>query len=118
MAIDDRRTSTGPRIDPGGVRLPAICVRVLHALPFPRSLVYCLAVHSLAFAQPVTHRIEYADNQTIQASIGYEIRTVNFMVTRWTAFLPEPPELPSQVKVKTFAEPAKNTRLPFQKSRH
>ena len=60
----------------------------------------------MTFAQPVTHRIEYADNQTIQASIGYEIRTVNFMVTRWTAFLPEPPELPSQVKVKTFAEPA------------
>lgn len=57
-------------------------------------------------AQPATHRIEITEHQTIQASIGYEIRTTNFAVARWTAFLPEPPELPSQIKLKTTTEPA------------
>ena len=38
-----------------------------------------------AAAQPPTHRIECTDYQTIVASIGYEIRTTNFTVTRWLA---------------------------------
>ncbi len=36
----------------------------------------------------------------------YEIKTTNFAATRWMVFLPEPPELPSQTKVKTTSEPA------------
>src|SRR6266540_7524071 len=73
-----------------------------------RSLgLFALAVCPVAaFAQPPTHRVELTDHQTIQVGIGYEIRTVNFAVTRWMAFLPEPPELPSQTKLKTAAEPA------------
>ena len=69
------------------------------------ALVVILSSNS-ASAQTPTHRIEIADHQTIQASIGYEIRTTNFAVARWTAFLPEPPELPSQIKIKTTTEPA------------
>ena len=70
------------------------------------ALIALQVLCSVAFAQTPTHRIEFAEHQTIQASIGYEIRTTNFAVARWTAFLPEPPELPSQIKIKTTTEPA------------
>lgn len=58
-------------------------------------------------AQPPTptHRIEVADHQTISATITYEVHTTTFTVSKWTVFLPEPPELPSQAKVKTTAMP-------------
>ena len=51
-------------------------------------------------------RVEAAEAQTITATISYEIRTRDFTVTRWMAFLPEPPELPSQPKVKVTGDPA------------
>lgn len=56
-------------------------------------------------AQAPTHKIEATDQQTVNATITYEVRTTNFAVTRWTAFLPEPPELPSQTKVKATSTP-------------
>lgn len=59
-----------------------------------------------AAAQAPRYKIEAADRQTVAAAITYEVRTTDFVVTRWTAFLPEPPELPSQVRVKTTAAPA------------
>jgi hypothetical protein len=58
-----------------------------------------------AAAQAPLQKIEAADHQAVAATITYEIRTSDFTVTRWTAFLPEPPELPSQAKVKVAADP-------------
>lgn len=56
-------------------------------------------------AQP-KHKIESADTRAVTATITYELRTANFAVSKWMVFLPEPPELPSQTKVKTTAAPA------------
>lgn len=50
-------------------------------------------------------RIEATDRQTVTATITYEARAADVAVTRWTAFLPEPPELPSQVRVRVTADP-------------
>lgn len=60
---------------------------------------------SSAFGQP-THRIEAADHQSVSASIGYELRSTDFAVSRWMVYMAEPPELPSQSKVKAATEPA------------
>lgn len=72
------------------------------------SLLVAFAWASPAPAQQPrpTHRIEATEQQTVTATITYEIRTTAFAATRWIAFLPEPPELPSQRNVKTRAEPA------------
>jgi transglutaminase-like putative cysteine protease len=59
-----------------------------------------------AGAQGPSHRIETTDHQTVTATITYDIRTTKFTVRRWMAFLPEPPNLPSQKVVKVKAEPA------------
>jgi len=77
----------------------------------PRSHFPALALLALwpaaAAAQPPapTHKIEATDRQSVTATVTYEVRTTAFAATRWTAFLPEPPELPSQVRVKTTADP-------------
>ncbi|MDB5310913.1 MAG: transglutaminase [Gemmataceae bacterium] len=68
-------------------------------------VVVLMACPVPARAQAPPQKIEVADRQTVAASITYEIRTTTFAVARWTAFLPEPPELPSQTKVKTTASP-------------
>jgi|GEM_PF-790726 len=57
-------------------------------------------------AQAPTHRLVVADHQTIQAGIGYDLRSRDFVVQRWIAYIAEPPELPSQGKVKVTCEPA------------
>ena len=57
-------------------------------------------------AQQPTHKIEATDRQKVNATLTYELRTTNFAATKWMIFLPEPPELPSQGKVKTTANPA------------
>ena len=65
-------------------------------------LLLCCAA---AGAQQPSHRIEATDHQKVSATLTYELRTTNFAVTKWMIFLPEPPELPSQGKVKTSANP-------------
>jgi transglutaminase-like putative cysteine protease len=59
-------------------------------------------------AQPPapTHKIVTTDRQTVSATITSEIQTTSYAVSRWLVFLPEPPELPSQTKVKVTASPA------------
>lgn len=56
-------------------------------------------------AQQPSYRIETIDRQQVNATITYEIRTTQFAANRWMVFLPEPPELPSQTKVKVTATP-------------
>jgi len=60
---------------------------------------------ALAGAQPPALRIEATDRQKVNATITYDIKTTNFAATKWMIFLPEAPALPSQVKVKTVADP-------------
>ncbi|MFO0805022.1 MAG: transglutaminase family protein [Gemmataceae bacterium] len=72
---------------------------------FPAVLVLVIGA-SVAAAQPPTHRMELTDFQTVQATIGYELRSRDFEVSRWMAYIAEPPELPSQTKLKVTAEPA------------
>jgi len=50
-------------------------------------------------------RIETSDRQKIDARIRYEIHTTSYLVTRWLAFMPEPPELPSQTVAKVTGTP-------------
>jgi transglutaminase-like putative cysteine protease len=69
--------------------------------------VLLIACAAPAAAQP-RYKLEAADVQTVSAAISYELRTTTFAATRWQVFLPEPPELPSQTKVKaTFPPNAK-----------
>src|SRR5262245_57065955 len=55
---------------------------------------------------PPGYALEVTPRQTVSAAITYEIQTTRFEVTRWTAFLPEPPESPSQTGVKVAGTPA------------
>ena len=64
-----------------------------------------LLLTGTAAAQQPAYKIELTDRQTVNATITYELRTTNFAVSKWMIFLPEPPELPSQAKVKTVANP-------------
>lgn len=70
------------------------------------SLILVAVLGAAVQAQPPLHKIEITDHQTITATITYEIKTANCLVERWTAFLPEPPELPGQTKLKVTSEPA------------
>lgn len=70
------------------------------------ALFACLIPAMPASAQAPTHRIEAADRQSVSASIGYEIGSTNFAVSRWMVYLADPPELPSQIKVKVTSKPA------------
>ncbi len=74
---------------------------------FARALVVVFLFAGTAFAQPPApkHKIVATDRQTVTATITYEMKTTKFAVTKWMVFLPEPPELPSQGKVKTTATP-------------
>ncbi len=45
-------------------------------------------------------KIVAQDHQNIEARINYEVRTTSYIVSRWMAYLPEPPELPSQTNIK------------------
>jgi transglutaminase-like putative cysteine protease len=69
------------------------------------SIIAFLLIPLTACGQPPTHRIVAAEEQSVQARIGYEVRAANFIVTRWMLFMSEPPELPSQIKVKVTSEP-------------
>jgi transglutaminase-like putative cysteine protease len=69
-------------------------------------LAASLLTPAVAVAQTPAVRIEATPHQTVDATIRYEIRTTNFAVSRWTVFLPEPPELPSQRKLRTACKPA------------
>jgi len=60
---------------------------------------------AVAAAQAPTHRIETTDHQTLTATITYGVQVGDFTVTRWSVFLPEPPELPSQTVRKVAADP-------------
>lgn len=71
-------------------------------------LVLCILVvqgASPVVAQPPLLKIEATDHETVSATITYETLARNCIVSRWTAFLPEPPELPSQTGVKTTSTP-------------
>ncbi len=73
-----------------------------------RPLLAVLAVllgDALAAAQAPTHRIVATNHQTVNATITYEVYATRFAVTRWMVFLPVPPELPSQTRVKATTEP-------------
>jgi transglutaminase-like putative cysteine protease len=59
-----------------------------------------------AAAQAPARRIEATAHQAVKATITYEAHTTAFAVSRWTVYLPEPPELPSQAKVKATTTPA------------
>jgi hypothetical protein len=72
---------------------------------FP-AVVATLLVPAAGLSQPPTVRIATADHESVAATVTYEVRTATFTANRWTAFLPEPPELPSQTKVKATADPA------------
>jgi transglutaminase-like putative cysteine protease len=73
---------------------------------FTRAIAVFLLFAGGASAQQPAYRVEAADAQKVNATISYEIRTTNFAVNRWMIFLPEPPELPSQTKVRVTSEPA------------
>ena len=76
---------------------------------FARAFALSLLLAGAAAAQPPapTHKIVATDRQTVNATITYEITTTKFAVARWMVFLPEPPELPSQTKVKASVPNAK-----------
>lgn len=71
-----------------------------------RALPLLLLLSLVANAQPPTRRIEITDRQSVQATIGYELRSRDFAVTRWLAYIAEPPEHPSQTKLKVVCDPA------------
>jgi transglutaminase-like putative cysteine protease len=50
-------------------------------------------------------KIETRDRQIIEARISYEVHTTTFIVNRWMAYMPEPPELPSQTNLKVSSTP-------------
>jgi hypothetical protein len=52
-----------------------------------------------------TYKIVAADHQTIDARITQSVQTTNFVLTRWVAFVPEPPELPGQTISKVTVSP-------------
>ena len=58
-----------------------------------------------AAAQPA-HKLVVADAKQVSAGGTYELRDTKGNVTKWVAFVAEPPELPSQVKVATRYVPA------------
>lgn len=77
----------------------------------PRRLLLTVVLCGLcvaARAEPPHYKIEVSDRQTITATITYEIKTTNGTVVRWSAFLPEPPELAGQTKLKVTSEPPGN----------
>jgi len=65
------------------------------------ALLLCAAP---ALAQPA-YKVEATDHQKVRATASYEITTTKFAVSKWMAFLSEPPELPSQREVKTTFDP-------------
>ncbi len=52
-------------------------------------LVWALMPGAVA-AQAPTHRLVVTDHQTIQAGIGYDLRSRDFVVQRWIAYIAEP----------------------------
>src|SRR5262245_5543702 len=72
---------------------------------FVHAIVVLLMSAGIASAQPA-YKIEATDVQAVNATITYEIQTTKCTVTRWMVFLPEPPELPSQTKLKVTGTPA------------
>jgi transglutaminase-like putative cysteine protease len=70
-----------------------------------RAALLLLLAPAVAAAQPPTRKLQFADEQTIHATIGYEIRTRDFAASRWLVYIAEPPELPSQTKVKVVCDP-------------
>lgn len=58
---------------------------------------------------PPAYKIVAADHQTIDAKITQTVKTTNFVVTRWVASVPEPPELPGQTNVKVTVSPQAKT---------
>ncbi|MCI0700289.1 MAG: transglutaminase family protein [Planctomycetia bacterium] len=73
---------------------------------FVHSIFGLLLLAGSASAQQPAYKIESTDSQVVNATITYEIQTKNFAVSRWMIFLPEPPELPSQPKLKVIGNPA------------
>lgn len=69
-----------------------------------RALAAILLLAAPAQVQP-KYKLETADAKAVTATVTYELNTTNFAVSKWMTFLPEPPELPSQTKVKTTAIP-------------
>ncbi len=59
-------------------------------------------------------KIVAADHQNIEARINYEVHTSTYVVNRWMAYLPEPPELPSQSNIKVTTKP--KSKLMSEKS--
>lgn len=71
----------------------------------------CLSVLLAAAALPAqpaaapAYKIVAADHQTIDAKITQTVQTTNYVVTRWVAFVPEPPDLPGQTVTKITVSP-------------
>jgi transglutaminase-like putative cysteine protease len=71
----------------------------------------CLSVLLAAAALPAqppaapAYKIVAADHQTIDAKITQTVQTTNYVVTRWVAFVPEPPDLPGQAVTKVTVSP-------------
>ena len=73
---------------------------------------YCLVVCSIGLVAETTladsprYKIVATNHEAVSATITYQTRARNCVVTRWRVYLPEPPELPSQIHVKTTSNPA------------
>ncbi len=78
---------------------------VLHRATWGVATWLVLVAVAAAQATAPTYRIEITDRQAIKAEITYEVYTKNFAVSRWMVYLPEPPELPSQIRLKIESDP-------------
>jgi transglutaminase-like putative cysteine protease len=68
--------------------------------------VFLLSTTVLSAQTPTTvYRIESTDRQTVEATITYQLQAKDFIVRRWVAYMPEPPELPSQTSLKVTCIP-------------
>lgn len=80
-------------------------VSMIHLVSWSTTALVLSAAVVAAQPPAPTRKIELSDHQIVEARIGYEIQTKNFIVGRWVAYLPEPPELPSQTKLKVTGTP-------------
>lgn len=69
-----------------------------------RSVVLLSLISSPAFAQP-RYAIEAVEAKTVEAVMSYTIESKSFAADRWMVYVPKPPELPGQVKIKTNTTP-------------
>lgn len=61
--------------------------------------------HSSRASAQARQAIEASELQKVEATISYPIEMTRFAVDRWQIFLPKPPELPGQIKIKASTTP-------------